>query len=240
MKIATRNLLAEMMLEALDDHIVASAIHCLADYCGPMKKFPPAMAVDCFLQPAPEEDREVVLTRLRANPLLTWDLRGRSGRITLSTDFASEWQTIAARLMRFSAALKDWSPAEGEATLIKALRKGIVLFNHHLFFEVHEVLETQWSQETGDAKQFLQGFIQIAVAFYHLENQNLRGAVSLLQDGIEKITPYRPAFLGVELAELIQAFELVQAELIQLREEEIPQFDPEKIPQMRRAGQLPL
>lgn len=233
MKITTRNLLAKMLLEALDDHIAASAIHCLADYCRAMKKTPPAMTVDRFLQSVPEEDREVVLAHLQTSPLLAWDLRGRSGRVTLSTSFASEWLGIAERLVRFRAALKDWSTTTGEATLIKALRKGIVLFNHRLFFEVHEVLEAQWSQETGEEKQFLQGLIQIAVAFYHLENRNLRGALSLLQDGIEKIASYRPAFLGVELQEFFPQVETCRTELERLGEKGLEQFRNETIPQMQ-------
>jgi predicted metal-dependent hydrolase len=140
---------------------------------------------------------------------------------------------IAERLVRFSAALKDWLPTAGEATLTQALREGIVLFNHRLFFEVHEVLEAQWSQETGEEKQFLQGLIQIAVAFQHLENRNLRGALSLLHDGIEKIAPYRPAFFGVELQEFIQKLQICQLEILQLGEAELSQLSTARIPTLQ-------
>lgn len=232
MNIATRNLLAEMMLEALDDQVAAQAMHCLAAYCHSIRETPPAMAVDLFLQPVREDEREAVLVKLQTNPLLSWDLRGRAGRITFSPSFSVEWATVADRLVRFSAALNDWSTREGEAALPKVVRKSILLFNHHLFFEVHEVLETQWSRETGDAKHFLQGVIQIAVAFYHLENHNLRGALSLLHDGIEKIAPYRPAFLGVELAEFLRSLEECRTELRQLKEEELARFDKETIPRL--------
>lgn len=232
MNIATRNLLAEMMLEALDDQIAAQTVHCLAAYCHAINKTPPALAVDRFLQAVREEEREAVLAKLQTNPLLSWDLRGRAGRVMLSLSFSVEWATVADRLVRFSAALSDWSTTEGEAALPNALGKGILLFKHHLFFEVHEVLEAQWSRETGDAKQFLQGIIQIAVAFHHLENQNLRGALSLLHDGIEKIAPYRPAFLGVELAEFLRSLEECRTELRQLKEEDLARFDKEKIPRL--------
>jgi predicted metal-dependent hydrolase len=233
MKIATRNLLAEMLIEALDDHIAASAIHWLVEYDRAMKKTPPAMAVDRLLQSVQEEEHEAVVAKLHTNPLLSWDLRGRSGRVTLSTSFASEWPIIAERLVRFSAALKDWSTTEGKLSLSQALRKGIVLFNHRLFFEVHEVLEAQWTQETGEEKQFLQGLIQIAVAFYHLENRNLRGALLLLQDGTEKITPYRPTFLGIELQEFIRELEACRTELAQLSKKQLLQPRLVSIPTMQ-------
>lgn len=232
MNIATRNLLAEMMLEAFEDRIAATALHCLAAYCRTIRKTSPAMAIGRLLQPVREEEREAVFAKLQTNPLLSWDLRGRAGRVTLSPGFSSAWPAIAARLVRFEAVLKDWSATAGEAALTQALRKGIALFNHRLFFEVHEVLEGQWSQAAGEEKQFLQGLIQIAVAFHHLENQNLRGALSLLHDGIEKIAPYRPAFLGVELAEFLRSLEECRTELRQLKEEELARFDKEKIPRL--------
>jgi predicted metal-dependent hydrolase len=233
MKITTRNLLADMLLAALDDRIAAEAVHCLARYCRAIRRTPPAMAVDTVLQSAREEEREQVLAKLRENPLLSWDLRGRSGRVTLSTSFSSEWAVIVERLLQFDAALREWSPTKHHSPLTQALRKGIILFNHRLFFEVHEVLETQWLQATDPEKQFLQGLIQLAVAFHHLENHNPRGARSLLQDGIAKLLPYRPAFLGVELQEVIQELEICRAELSQLDEEKVAQPHLVGIPTLR-------
>lgn len=240
MKIATRNLLAELTVQAFADPLAATVMRCLAGYCHTVKKSPASMTVERLLQPAPDAEREAVLVRLHAIPLLSWDLRGRSGRVTFASNFLAEWPEIAEKLLRCGAALENWRALENEAPLACALRKGAALFNHHLFFEVHEVLEAQWMRESGDEKQFLQGLIQIAVAFYHVENHNLRGARSLLQDGIDKIAPYRPAFLGVELTEFLQSLEECQMELGQLGEEELAQFDKKKIPRLRMVEQKQL
>jgi hypothetical protein len=165
--------------------------------------------------------------------LLAWDLRGRLERVTLSTTFASEWPEIVTTLKRYGAAIEDWTPNDTDSPITNALRKGVLLFNHHLFFAVHEVLEAQWMRETGAEKRFLQGLVQIAVAFYHLGNRNLRGALSLLQDGIEKIAPHQPVYLGIELRDFIAALEICDAELRHLNPDSLAQFPVTLIPPIR-------
>jgi hypothetical protein len=233
MKIATRDLLAEMLVEALEKPVAAALLRCLAVYCRAVRKTPPSMAVDRFLQPAPEAERERVLALLDKHPLLSWDLRGRSGRVTLSTVFALEWDEIVVKLIQYGAALAEWVPDETASAQTNALRKGVLLFNHQLFFEVHEVLEAQWVNETGEEKRFFQGLIQLAVAFHHLGNNNLRGALSLLRDGMAKIAPHQPAFLGIELRDFLLNVQACRAELLQLGPEGLESFPPEKIPRLR-------
>jgi predicted metal-dependent hydrolase len=97
---------------------------------------------------------------------------------------------------------------------------------------VHEVLEAQWKQEAGDPKVFLQGLIQVAVAFYHLQNQNYRGALTLLKEGREKLLPYRPRFLGMELETLTAKLEACYQELRQLGPERMNDFTWQHIPKM--------
>ena len=236
MKISTRNLLAELMIEALDDPVAAAALHCLASYCHSSKQTPLVVTVEQLLKPASPPDREAVLARLQANPLLAWDRREGSGQVTLSADFLAEWPVIASKLARFSSALQEWSPQENDTPRQHALKKGAVLFNHQLFFEVHEVLEAQWMKESGKEKLFLQGLIQIAVAFHHRERGNVRGALALLHDGVEKIAPHRPAFLGVELEEFIQRLQACQDEILRCGESALSQFSAIKIPPLQIIG----
>ena len=67
------------------------------------------------------------------------------------------------------------------------LRRGIELFNQGEFFECHEVLEAAWLEASGEQKQFLQGLIQIAVAFYHLRRGNPVGSARLMHAGLQKL-----------------------------------------------------
>jgi len=232
MKISTRDLLAELLVTALEQPVAAAALRCLAAYCRAVRKTPPTLSVDRFLLPAPETERAQVLALLEQSPLLAWDLRGRSGRVTLAPAFTAEWAEIVAKLVQYGAALEEWVPDHTVPALTNALHKGVLLFNHHLFFEVHEVLEAQWTQETGEEKRFLQGLIQIAVAFHHLGNHNLRGALSLLQNGVEKVAPHRPTFLGIELRDFLAGLEACRTELGQLGPEESRRFQTERIPRM--------
>ncbi len=183
MKIATRNLLAEIMLDALDDDTAAATLRSLAA------------------------------------SFHTLDLSNASQRLCLPVS-AEECPAIVSRLRAFEAALAEWAESTTgtleETSRSRALCKGVLLFNHRLFFEVHEVLEVQWRQESGAEKTFFQGLIQIAVAFHHLENRNLRGALALLHDGLEKLVPYQPAFLGVELVEFVRDLQDCQDELFAL------------------------
>lgn len=236
MKITTRNLLAEMLLEALEDRIAATALHCLASCYHSTKQTPRSVTAKRLLEPAPASDREAVLAWLQANPLLAWSSDEQSEQGSLAPAFADEWKEIADKLTRFSTALQEWSLDHTDAPRQQSLKKGALLFNHQLFFEVHEVLEARWLQETGQEKLFLQGLIQIAVAFYHLENANLRGAQMLLQDGMAKLSPYRPAFLGVELQEFLTRLEACREEILCLGEKINSRSYQHQIPSMRFIG----
>jgi len=185
MKLATRDLLAELLLEALDATVPSAALH------------------------------------------------ARTG--TLVPQFQSEQAEVTAKLKCYVAALEEWKTEHPASERETALKKAALLFNHHLFFEVHEVLEIQWRKESGDARRFLQGLIQVAVAFYHLERRNFHGALALLHDGLEKITPYQPAFLGVELQEFVARLTTCYEELHRLGLENFDQFQVTLIPRMRRT-----
>src|SRR5205807_6702956 len=52
------------------------------------------------------------------------------------------------------------------------IERGIRLFNNREFFECHEVLEEEWTPETGARRLFLQSLIHVAVGLYHAERGN--------------------------------------------------------------------
>jgi hypothetical protein len=233
MRIATRNLLSALLVAALDDLVAAAAVRCLAVYCQAVGKTPPAMSVARFLLPAGATRRGDVLAYLRGHPLLSWEPDSGSGCVTLAAAFASEYADIVPRLIQYGAALAEWQPDATAPALPTAVRKGVLLFNHHLFFEVHEVLETQWRKEKGEERRFLQGLIQVAVACYHVENRNWRGALSLLQEGLAKLRLYQPVFLGVELRQFVADLEVYRTALARLVHREVPPPLAAVIPRLR-------
>ena len=54
--------------------------------------------------------------------------------------------------------------------------QGVQQFNQREYYACHDTLEAIWMEASEPEKTFYQGILQIAVALYHLSNQNLRGA----------------------------------------------------------------
>ena len=78
------------------------------------------------------------------------------------------------------------------------------MFNQGEFYACHDILEALWIEAGEPQKSFYQGILQIAVACYHLGNQNWRGAVILLGEGIRRLEPYQPAYAGLNVTQLLE------------------------------------
>jgi uncharacterized protein len=81
--------------------------------------------------------------------------------------------------------------------------QGIEQFNSGQFYACHDTLEALWIEASEPEKSFYQGILQIAVALYHLENQNWRGAVILLGEGSNRLRRYPSSYCGVDVDELL-------------------------------------
>src|SRR5438128_8247685 len=84
----------------------------------------------------------------------------------------------------------------------EAFFRGIQLFNEAEFFEAHEVLEDVWRAAPATEKRFLQGLIQIAVAFHHHSTGNPLGARSLLVRGTRNLVGSPDDFGGIDISKL--------------------------------------
>jgi len=94
---------------------------------------------------------------------------------------------VAERVGRARRALGDRPLDPRDPSLPVALSQAAVLFDARLYFEVHERLEPYWLRASGADRLALQGVIQVAVGFHHLENGNAAGARALLHDGAAKL-----------------------------------------------------
>jgi uncharacterized protein len=74
--------------------------------------------------------------------------------------------------------------------------QAIEQFNQQAFYECHDTLEALWMEAIEPEKRFYQGILQIAVACYHLGNQNHRGAVMLLGEGTRRLLDYTSSDYG--------------------------------------------
>jgi predicted metal-dependent hydrolase len=83
---------------------------------------------------------------------------------------------------------------------------GIDLFNHSYWWEAHESLETVWlaaGQKSTLCGKFVQGLIQLAGAQLKRFIDEPRGALSLTNSAIEKLSLVEGVYLGVEAGALI-------------------------------------
>jgi uncharacterized protein len=102
--------------------------------------------------------------------------------------------------------LSDILPDE---TLPDEFWKGVTQFNQREFYACHDTLEALWIEAVEPDKKFYQGILQVAVALYHLDNQNWRGAVILLGEGMNRLRSYQPAYAGLDVEQfLAQTFEV--------------------------------
>ncbi|MEM9540197.1 MAG: DUF309 domain-containing protein [Cyanobacteria bacterium P01_E01_bin.42] len=88
--------------------------------------------------------------------------------------------------------------------LQEAFLQGIEQFNCQEFYACHDTLEALWMESGEPHRQFYQGILQIAVACYHLENHNWRGAVTLLGEGVRRIRDYQPDYEGIDVTRLFE------------------------------------
>ncbi|MEH2281517.1 MAG: DUF309 domain-containing protein [Nostoc sp.] len=88
-------------------------------------------------------------------------------------------------------------------TIPQEFWQGVEQFNSGQFYACHDTLEALWIEAGEPEKTFYQGILQIAVALYHLENRNWRGAVILLGEGSNRLRRYPSSYGGVDVDELL-------------------------------------
>jgi predicted metal-dependent hydrolase len=78
---------------------------------------------------------------------------------------------------------------------------GVLFFNRRDFFAAHEVWEELWHDCPPGLRKFVQGLIQAAVALYHWDRGNARGAKRLFLSGRAYMSAYPDGYLGLDVAE---------------------------------------
>ncbi|MBW4510562.1 MAG: DUF309 domain-containing protein [Scytonematopsis contorta HA4267-MV1] len=97
-------------------------------------------------------------------------------------------------------------------------------FNSGQFYACHDTLEALWIEAMEPEKTFYQGILQIAVALYHLENLNWRGAVILLGEGRNRLRRCPEVFSGIDVDELLDQSGSLLIALQKIEPEKIADF----------------
>jgi predicted metal-dependent hydrolase len=77
------------------------------------------------------------------------------------------------------------------------LIKGVELFNARRFWDAHEAWETIWLVAESEVKEFLQGLIQVAAAYHHMQRGTYRGGVRLFDSGLNRLGRFPDDYCGI-------------------------------------------
>ena len=72
----------------------------------------------------------------------------------------------------------------------KLFLKGVEKFNNMEFYDAHDYFEEIWSDYKINNRLYLQGMIQLSVAYFHISNDNKNGGCSLLKKSISKLEQF--------------------------------------------------
>ncbi|OIT32144.1 PREDICTED: uncharacterized protein LOC109207729 [Nicotiana attenuata] len=71
-----------------------------------------------------------------------------------------------------------------------SFQEAVALFNSRDYYRCHDVLEALWKESQEPIRTLLHGILQCAVGFHHLFNQNHKGAMMELGEGLCKLRKF--------------------------------------------------
>jgi predicted metal-dependent hydrolase len=91
------------------------------------------------------------------------------------------------------------------------LETGLDLIRRGEFFAAHEELEDAWRAAGPEERDFYQGLVHVAVAWYQAGRGNRVGCERQLAKAARRLGPFAPAHLGVDLASVLMQVEAAAA-----------------------------
>jgi len=91
------------------------------------------------------------------------------------------------------------------------LASGLALIRAGRYFEAHEELELAWRAASAEERDFYQGLVHAAVAWYQAGRGREVGAARQLDKAIRRLGPFAPVHRGVDVASLIAQLETARA-----------------------------
>ena len=96
---------------------------------------------------------------------------------------------------------------------------GVALIRSGEYFAAHEELELAWRAAPEAERDFFQGLVHVAVAWYQAGRGRRIGTERQLEKAIRRITPFAPAHRGLDLDALLtqleRALEVAQSDRVE-------------------------
>jgi len=84
-------------------------------------------------------------------------------------------------------------------------KEGIEHFNARQFWHAHESWEALWLEADSDLVEFLQGLIQLAAAYHHVQRGTYSGAIRLFEAALRRMEPFPNPFCGIDRQPAVDA-----------------------------------
>lgn len=79
-------------------------------------------------------------------------------------------------------------------------KTGVEHIRARRYFEAHEELELAWRAAAAEERDFYQGLVHVAVAWYQAGRGNRVGTERQLEKGLRRLERYEPVHRGIDVA----------------------------------------
>jgi len=90
----------------------------------------------------------------------------------------------------------------------RSFERGLELIRAGEFFAAHEELELAWRAAAASERDFYQGLVHVAVAWYQAGRGNRVGCERQLEKAERRLRPYAPEHRGVPVASVLEQVRL--------------------------------
>ena len=94
---------------------------------------------------------------------------------------------------------------------MEAFLRGVELIRAGEYFAAHEELEDAWRAAEPAERDFLQGLVHVAVAWYQAGRGKEIGCARQLEKAARRLGPYAPEHRGIDVAALLVQVDAAQA-----------------------------
>ena len=91
-----------------------------------------------------------------------------------------------------------------------AFKRGLVEIRAGRYFEAHEELEEAWRAAPAEERDFFQGLVHVAVAWYQAGRGRPVATGRQLEKAARRLGPFTPTHRGVDVAEVLAQIEAAQ------------------------------
>jgi uncharacterized protein len=95
----------------------------------------------------------------------------------------------------------------------EAFKRGLEEIRAGEYFTAHEELELAWRAAAADERDFFQGLVHVAVAWYQAGRGRPVATASQLKKAARRLEPFAPSHRGVDVADLLAQVETAREQV---------------------------